>query len=124
MVPESKNTTGVTFPWERQAMNGEELPSGLDYPDQVLYLCLRSLYDHVRRGIITRDIAIVEKKKLLDEYRVYKYREKMGDEWAQIIKDTESARAEYRKNPSVENGMNLVLIIEGRKLHERIPQSL
>lgn len=62
MVPESK-TTGVTFPYEREAMNGNEMPNGLEYPDQVLYLCFRKLYAQLRQGIIGRDTAVLEKKK-------------------------------------------------------------
>lgn len=116
MVPESKKTTGVTLPYERAAMNGEEMPNGLGYPDQVLFLQLRMLYDQVRRGVIARETAIVEKKKLLDEYRVYQFREQMGDQWVQVIKDTELARAQYRKDRTLENADKLVAIIEGRKL--------
>ena len=52
MVPEP-TTTGVTFPYERQAMNGEELPIGLEDPDQVLLLELRMMYDELKRGIVT-----------------------------------------------------------------------
>ena len=119
MVPEPKNTTGVTFPWERQAMNGEELPSGLEYPDQVLFLCLRSLYDHVRRGIVTRDTATVEKKKLLVEYRVYKFNDEMGKAWTEQIKQTELARAAYRRERTLENADKLCVAIEGANYTKR-----
>lgn len=116
MVPEPKKTTGVTLPYERQAMNGEEMPDGLGYPDQILFLELQTLYDQVRRGVIARETAIIEKKKLLDEYRVNQYREQMGDEWVRVIKDTDLARAEYKKNRTLENADKLVAIIEGRNL--------
>lgn len=116
MVPEPKNTTGVTFPWERKAMNGEEMPDNLEYPDQILYLELRSLYDHVRRGIITRDTAIIEKKKLLDQYRLYKFNDEVGKSWVASIKATEFARAAYRKERTLENADKLLAAIEGRGL--------
>lgn len=112
MVPES----GVTFPWEKQAMNGEELPDNLGYADQVMYLSLRLLYATYRKGIIDREQAVREKKRLLDEYRIYKYREEMGEQWVEQIRLTELARSEFQKNPTVENGMKLVLILEGRNL--------
>ena len=113
MVPES----GVTFPWEKAAMNGDELPDNLGYPEQVLFLELRMLYDQYRKGIIPdREQAVREKKRLLDEYRIYSYREKMGEEWVEQIRLTELARAEFRKNPTAENGMKLVLLLEGRNL--------
>ena len=64
MVSESKENS-VIFPYERQAMSGDELPNGLEYPDQVLYLCFRSLYAQLRMGIIDRETAVREKRKLL-----------------------------------------------------------
>lgn len=115
MVPESK-TTGVTFPYERQAMNGDELPKGLEYPDQVLYILLRALYDQLRKGIIDRDTAIREKKKLLKEYEAYMFVDQIGKEWVKVIKDTEIARANYRKNRTLENADKLLIAIEGREL--------
>lgn len=109
------SATGVVLPWESAAIRGEEMPNGLEYPDQILFLQLRMLYAQKRSGIIDRETAIIEKKKLLDEYKLYQFRDSMEKEWGEIIKLTELARAEYRKNPSTENGMKLVEIIEGRK---------
>ena len=116
MVPESEETTGITMPYERVAMNGGEMPNGLGYPDQVLFLELRMLYGQFKHGIISRETAIVDKKRLLDEYRMYQYREQMGEEWVEQIKLTELARAAYRKNRTLENADKLVEIIEGRNL--------
>lgn len=115
MVSESETGTGVVLPWEKAAIRGDEMPAGLEYPDQVLYLCLRMLYAQKRMGIIDRDTAIVEKKKLLDEYKLYQFRDSLEKEWVEIIRLTELARAEFRKNPTVENAWKLVHIIEGRK---------
>lgn len=115
MSEENPNSTGIILPWEQAAIRGDEMPTGLEYPDQILYLSLRKLYAQKRMGIIDRDTAVAEKKKLLDEYRVYRAREEMGEQWVQIIKNTELARAEYRKNRTLENADNLVAIIEGRK---------
>lgn len=114
MVSESEQSSGVILPWEQDAIRGDEMPNGLEYPDQILFLQLRMLYAQKRMGIIDRDTAIREKKKLLDEYRVYQYREKMGEQWVQVIKETDLARAEFKKNPTVENAQKLVAIIEGR----------
>lgn len=114
MVPES---TGIILPWEQQAIRGEEMPDGLRYAEQILYLCLRMLYAQKKLGIIDRDTAILEKKKLLDEYQCYDFQQKMGDEWVAVIKETELARAEFRKNPTAENAEALVEIIEGRRRH-------
>ncbi|MBO5130333.1 MAG: hypothetical protein J6B95_08330 [Oscillospiraceae bacterium] len=123
MVSEPENKSRLAFPWERQAMNGDEMPDGLGYPEQILYLSLRLLYKSLRLGAIERPTAIVEKKKLMDEYRCYKFREQMGEEWVEVTKNTELARAAYRKNPTHENAMLLIEIIEGRKLGAKLELS-
>lgn len=54
MVSEPENKSRLAFPWERQAMNGDEMPDGLGYPEQILYLSLRLLYKSLRQGVIER----------------------------------------------------------------------
>lgn len=108
--------TGIVLPWEKDAMAGLEMPNGLSYPDQILYLSLRMLYRQYYQKIIERDTATKEKKKLLDEYKVYQFREELEKQWVEIIRLTELARAEYRKKPCHENAMKLIDIIEGKKL--------
>lgn len=114
-MSEDNKATGVVLPWENAAIRGDEMPDGLEYPDQVLFLQLRMLYAQKRHGIIDRETAIREKKKLLDEYKVYRFRDSVEKEWVEIIKLTELARADFRKNPSIEAAERLVAIIEGRK---------
>ena len=108
--------TGIVLPWEKDAMAGLEMPDGLSYPDQILYLSLRMLYAQYFKKVIDRETATKEKKKLLDEYKCYQNRYQMGNEWVEIIRLTELARAEYRKDPRHENAMKLIEIIEGKKL--------
>lgn len=112
MVPEPK-ANSVVFPYERQAANGDEMPSGLDYPDKVTYLCFRMLYAQLRMGIVDRKTAIREKRKIMREYQAYKIVEEMGKQWVQIIKDTETARSEYRKCRTLENADLLLIAIDG-----------
>lgn len=52
------NATGIVLPWEQQAIRGDEMPDGLGYADQILYMLLRSLYAQKRLGIIDRETAI------------------------------------------------------------------
>ena len=108
--------TGIVLPWEKDAMAGLEMPDGLSYPDQILYLSLRMLYRQYYQKIIDRETATKEKKKLLDEYKCYQYQDEMGKEWVEVIRLTELARADYRKKPCHENAMKLIDIIEGKKL--------
>ena len=108
--------TGIVLPYENDAMAGLEMPDGLSYPDQILYLELRMLYHQYYQKIIDRETATIEKKKLLDEYRIYKFQYELGNQCVETIRLTELARADYRKNPCHENAMKLIEIIEGRKL--------
>ena len=107
--------TRIVLPWEKDAMAGLEMPDGLSYPDQILYLELRMLYHQYYQKVIHRDTATKEKKKLLDEYRINKFREEIGKQWVEVARLTEIARADYRKNPCNENAMKMIEIIEGRK---------
>ena len=107
--------TGVVLPYEKDAMAGLEMPDGLSYPDQVLYLELRLLYRQYYQKVIDRETAVREKKKMIKQYQDLKFREEMGDHWVEIIRLTECARAEYRKNPCHENAMKLIRVIEGMK---------
>lgn len=84
MVSESGKSTGVTLPYERQAMNGDEMPDGLPYYDQLLFLQLRLLYDTHKKGIIDRETARKEKRQMLDEYECYKIQWQMIDGLYQI----------------------------------------
>lgn len=95
-------------------MAGGEMPDALEYPDQVLFLELRMLYEQYKKGIVDKPTAIREKKRLLDNYRVYKFNDQMGKEWVEQIKLTELARAAYLKDRTLENADKLVALIEGR----------
>lgn len=103
----------LELPYERLAMAGEEMPKGMDYPDQILFLQLRLLYDSYKKGIITRDQATQEKVDLLREYQAHKIIDKMGKEWVDQIKRTELARAAYRKEKTIENADMLLACVEG-----------
>lgn len=104
----------LELPYEKIAMSGGEMPKGLEYPDQILFLELRLLYDSYKRKLIDRDAATREKVELLRVYEAHKIVDSMGKEWVEQIKKTETARAGYRKDRTLENADLLVLAIEGR----------
>lgn len=108
----SKNN-GYTFPWEPMAQRGEEMPEGLGCADQVLYILMRSLYGQVRCGIITRDVAVREKRRLIRTYQTYQLQDQLCKKFSGLIKETELARAAFRKDPTQENGWKLLLAVEG-----------
>ena len=109
-------TTLIELPYERIAMAGGEMPKGFEYPDQILFLELRLLYDSYKRKLIDRETATREKVQLLRTYEAHKIVDNMGKEWVDQIKRTELARAEYRKDKTIENADKLLSCIEGRHL--------
>ena len=112
MVSESKST-GVVLPWEQAAIKGQEIPKGLDYPDQILFILLRDLYARFRDGKVDKETATAQKQSFLDDYRVYAFHWESGQRWVEIIRKTDLARAEYRKNRTLENADKLVSAIDG-----------
>lgn len=107
----------LELPYEKVAMSGGDLPNGLEYPDQILFLELRLLYESYKRGIVTREKATQEKVELLRTYEAHKIVDKMGKEWVDQIKRTELARAAYRKDKTVENADKLLVCVEGGKYY-------
>jgi hypothetical protein len=107
----------LELPYEKIAMAGGEIPKDLEYPDQVLFLELRLLYDSYKRKLIDRDTATQEKVELLRTYEAHKIVDKMGKEWVDQIKRTELARAEYRKDKTIENADKLIACVEGGKYY-------
>lgn len=107
----------LELPYEKIAMSGGEMPKGMDYPDQILFLELRLLYKSYRQQLIDRETATREKVELLRVYEAHKIVDKMGKEWVDQIKRTELARAEYRKNKTIENADKLLACVEGGKYY-------
>ena len=106
----------LELPYEKIAMAGGDMPKGFEYPDQILFLELRLLYDSYKRKLIDRETATQEKVELLRVYEAHKIVDKMGKEWVDQIKRTEMARAEYRKNRTLENADRLIDAIEGKAI--------
>ena len=107
----------LELPYEKIAMAGGEMPKGLEYPDQILFLELRLLYDSYKRKMIDRETATQEKVELLRTYEAHKIVDRMGKEWVDQIKRTELARAAYRKKKTIENADKLLACVEGGKYY-------
>ena len=107
----------LELPYEKTAMAGGEMPKGLEYPDQILFLELRLLYDSYKRKLIDRETATQEKVELLRTYEAHKIVDRMGKEWVDQIKRTELARATYRKEKTIENADKLLACVEGGKYY-------
>lgn len=109
------NTKLPEFEYERQAMAGEEMPEGLRFAGQHYYLSLRMLYKQFKDGVIDREAASREKRRLLHTYEYELMWEEIADGFIQQRNNSETARAEYRKNPCHENAVKIIESIEGVK---------
>ena len=107
----------MELPYEKIAMSGGEMPKGLEYPDQILFLELRLLYDSYKRKFIERGTATREKVELLRTYEAHKVVFRLCEELVDQIRRTELARAEYRKNKTIENADKLLACVEGGKYY-------
>lgn len=103
------------FEYERQAMQGEEMPDGLRFAGQHYYLGLRMLYYQYNKGVIDRETAKREKRKLMATYEYDLMWEEIADGFIQQRNDSELARAAYRKNHCHENAIKIIESIEGVK---------
>ena len=113
----------LELPYEKIAMAGGEMPKGLEYPDQILFLKLRLLYDSYKRKLIDREKATQEKVELLRTYEAHKIVDNMGKEWVDQIKRTELARAAYRKERTLENADRVIECVEGKRFHAKVNTS-
>lgn len=104
------------FPYEKLAMSGAEMPDDLNMPDALMYIGLRMLYHQYKTGLINREIATSEKRKLIKKYKYQTFLQEASDRCVEIIKQTELARAEYRKEKTLDAADRLVLAIEGRSV--------
>lgn len=109
------DTKLLELPYEKIAMSGGEMPNGMEYPDQILFLELRLLYDSYKKKLIDREGATREKVQLLKAYEAHKIVDRMAKELVDQIKLTELARATYRKEKTIENADKLIACIEGKK---------
>ena len=105
------------MPYENIAMAGGEMPIGLEYPDQILFLGLRMLYESYRRKMIDRETAAREKFELIREYDANVIGEQAVKDCILLMKRTELVRAEYRKNRTLENADKLAKSIDGGNCH-------
>jgi hypothetical protein len=101
------------LPYERIAMAGGEMPDDLEWYDRQMFLQMRMLYHQFKSGIIDRETASNEKRKLLRDYDLNKFQQNFTKNIAKKIMETEQARQAYRKNRTLENADAIILAFEG-----------
>lgn len=103
----------IELSYERIAMSGGEMPDDLVWYDRQMFLWLRMLYHQYKTGVIDREIATREKRKLLKDYDFNKWQDDFTKDVAKKIVDTEAARQAYRKNRTLDNADAIILAFEG-----------
>lgn len=101
------------LPYERIAMAGGEMPDDLEWYDRQMFLMLRTLYWQYKQGIVDRETASREKRKLLKDRDFQLFQDNFTKDIAKKIMETEQARQEYRKNRTLENADAIILAFEG-----------
>ena len=113
----SSQSTGVVLEFERAAMKNDPMPDGLCLVDQCMFQALANLYARYRLGIISREQARAEKGRMLYEYAKRKEQSRAESAlaaWrANILKATEQARTQYRRERTRQAGDALCSAIEG-----------
>lgn len=113
----SAQESGYAFPWEREAMQGAEMPDGLSIYDQMAYISMRTLYHDYREKRLDRATASAEKRRIFGVWnkakRTAEFERKLSFFHARLHKGTEGAKIAVRKNPSPENAIRLCNVLDG-----------
>lgn len=105
------------LPYEKAAMRGDPMPDDLCIYDQAAFQALRCLYKSFRDKVLDRDSATVEKKKILkaldDATKQAIFQDNLAFHQSEVNRMTESAKAAVRKDPTPENALQLVRVLDG-----------
>lgn len=107
----------MVFLWEEKAMNGEPMPDGLSLFDQAAYTAVRNIYAAYHEGRLSREDGSSEKRKVKKKYdqavEDEKFRNKQAIYHIKVHKQAEQAVTAVRKDPSPENALRLVDVLDG-----------
>ena len=98
----------MEFAFEKDAMQGQPLPKGLDVADICLYVALKNLYAMYRNKLISRKDATEEKKRLIYNWTTDKSKIELLNREAEALRDKiGTASEEYKNNPCIETADKL-----------------
>lgn len=96
------------FSFERQAMQGQPLPQGLDIADSCLYVALKNLYAMYRNKMISRKDATEEKQRLVYNWTTDKSKIEFLNRDSEALRDKiGTASEDYKNNPCIESSDKL-----------------
>lgn len=98
----------MEFAFEREAMQGQPVPKGLDIADSCLYISLKNLYAMYRNKLISRKDATEEKKRLVYNWETDKAKIEFLKRDSETLRDKIGAESEdYKNNPCIETADKL-----------------
>ena len=98
----------MEFSFEKEAMNGQLLPKGLDIADSCLYIALKNLYAMYRNKLISRKDATEEKRRLVYSWTNDKSKIEFLNRDAEALKIKIGYASEnYKNNPCIETADKL-----------------
>ena len=102
----------MEFAFEKDAMQGQPLPKGLDIVDSCLYMALKNLYAMYRNKLIIRKDAKEEKQRLIYNWTTDKSKiEFLSRDSDALRNKIGDASENYKNNPSIENADKLYAAI-------------
>lgn len=108
LVDETWKSTMTEFTFEREAMQGNPLPQGLDIADSCLYVALKNLYAMYQNKLISRKDATEEKRRLVYNWTTDKAKLEFLNRESETLRDKIGAASEdYKNNPCVETADKL-----------------
>ena len=108
LVGETWKSTMTEFTFEREAMQGNPLPKGLDIADTCLYVALKNLYAMYREKLISRKDATEEKRRLVYNWTTDKAKIEFLNRESETLRDKIGAASEeYKNNPCIETAEKL-----------------
>ena len=108
LVGETWKSTMTEFTFEREAMQGNPLPQGLDIADSCLYVALKNLYAMYQNKLISRKDATEEKRRLVYNWTTDKAKIEFLNRESETLRDKiGTASEEYKNNPCIETAEKL-----------------
>ena len=108
LVDETWKSTMTEFTFEREAMQGNPLPQGLDIADSCLYVALKNLYAMYQNKLISRKDATEEKRRLVYNWTTDKAKLDFLNRDSETLRDKIGAASEeYKNNPCIETSEKL-----------------
>ena len=98
----------MEFAFEKDAMQGQPLPKGLDIVDSCLYVALKNLYAMYRNKLISRKDATEEKRRLIYNWETDKSKIEFLNRESDGLRDKiGTASEDYKNNPCIETADRL-----------------